>query len=258
MTDRAIQDEVIRALADAPYRGSAAWLERDLADPDRVARFARFLARRFYFERVVHFFRYSRALARVTDRWPEAALRSSAFEAIVADAVLGSRSTAQMVASLVVEYLQEGKGRRALSYLDDLHRYEGAMMIVEAGPRLWRELDRAPSGSLGADAAPKLADDAVILELEWDLPKVLPALVRDWVQPPVPARRPCRLVVARTPRGRVSVARLSDPVTDAMRHADGSRTLGELAAETGVELPALLEAFSSLSEIGAFRRSMGS
>src|SRR5207244_1039811 len=67
-TDRALQDEVIRALADAPFRASPEWRRLALADPDRVERYARFLARHFYHERIVHFFKYSRALARITGR----------------------------------------------------------------------------------------------------------------------------------------------------------------------------------------------
>src|SRR4029077_13979855 len=67
-SDRALQDDVIRALADAPYRASADWRRRGLADPDRLERYARFLARHFYYERVVQFFKYSRSLARVTAR----------------------------------------------------------------------------------------------------------------------------------------------------------------------------------------------
>ncbi len=67
-SDRALQDAVIRALADAPYRASSEWQRRGLADPDRVERYARFLARHFYYERIVNFFKYSRALARVR-RW---------------------------------------------------------------------------------------------------------------------------------------------------------------------------------------------
>lgn len=258
MTDRAVQDDVIRALADAPFRASDAWQERHLADPDRVERFARFLARRFYFERVVHFFRYTRALARVTGRQPEAALRRPAFDAALAGAVLGSRATARTVADLVVEHLQGSEVRDAVPYLDDLLRYEAAMMIVESGPRLWRELDAAPVGSFDADATPELADGAVILQLEWDLPEILPALVREWAEPPVPAHRARRLIVARTSRGRVTVARLSEPIADAIHRADGRQTLSDLAAGSGVEIAALLEAVTSLSEIGAVRRSVGS
>src|SRR5206468_856983 len=80
----------IRALADAPYRASHAWRRRELADPGRVERYARFLARHFYYERIVHFFKYSRALARVTGRAPEAVLTSPAFDALLPTLVLGS------------------------------------------------------------------------------------------------------------------------------------------------------------------------
>jgi len=108
VSDRAVQDEVIRALADAPYRASAGWRERGLAEAARVERFARFLARHFYHERVVHFFRYSGALARVTGRRPEAVLAQGAFDALLGSAVLGSRDTARSVADLVVAYLARG------------------------------------------------------------------------------------------------------------------------------------------------------
>src|SRR5205807_1765587 len=78
-SDRALQDDVIRALADAPYRASPRWRRRNLADPDRVERYARFLARHFYYERIVQFFKYSRALARITGRAPEAVCKGDAF-----------------------------------------------------------------------------------------------------------------------------------------------------------------------------------
>src|SRR5256885_1390049 len=132
-SDRALQDDVIRALADAPYRASHAWRRRELADPGRVERYARFLARHFYYERIVHFFKYSRALARVTGRAPEAVLTSPAFDALLPTLVLGSRETAMVVARLVTAHI--AAGRVSVPYLADLLRYEEAMMVVEAGPR---------------------------------------------------------------------------------------------------------------------------
>lgn len=59
-------------------------------------------------------------------------------------------------------------------------------------------------------------------------------------------------------RGRVSVARLSEPIADAIQRADGRMTLSDFAAESGVEIAALPDAVTSLSEIGAVRRSIGS
>src|SRR3989441_8322553 len=132
-SDRALQDDVIRALADAPYRASADWQRRGLADPDRMERYARFLARHFYYERIVHFFKYSRALARVTGRAPEGVLKSASFDALLPELVLGSREAAGAVARLVTVHVVAGAA--PVPYLADLLRYESAMMVGEAGPR---------------------------------------------------------------------------------------------------------------------------
>src|SRR5438105_3567318 len=145
-SDRALQDDVIRALADAPYRASPRWRRRNLADPDRVERYARFLARHFYYERIVQFFKYSRALARITGRAPEAVCKGDAFDLLLPSVVLGSRETAQAVARLVVAHV--GAARAPIAYLADLLRYEEAMMLVEAGPRIWRD-DRPTEGAGG-------------------------------------------------------------------------------------------------------------
>src|SRR5712691_6167890 len=103
MSDRELHDTIITALADARFRGSREWTDRRLADGDRMERFSRFLARHFYYERVVHFFKYSRALAPVTGRRPEEVLRHEGFEELLPGVVLGSRETASHVAELVVQ-----------------------------------------------------------------------------------------------------------------------------------------------------------
>src|SRR5439155_19146512 len=160
-SDRAVQDDVIRALADAPYRASADWRRRGLADPGRVERYARFLARHFYYERIVHFFKYSRALARVTGRAPEAILKSPAFDALLPTLLLGSRETARLVARLVAAHVAAGPV--PIPYLADLLRYEEAMMVVEAGPRVWR--DGTPTHGAGSREryAPEKVEGTVLL-----------------------------------------------------------------------------------------------
>lgn len=191
MSDRALQDDIIRALADPSYRRSAEWGDRELADPARVERFARFVARRYYHERVLHFFKYSRALARVIGRVPEEALRTVRFEQLLPELTLGDRASAARVADLVVAHVGAADG--AVPYLTDLLRYERAMMVAEAGPR-------APDhdGDL-------LPDESFALELDHDLPAVLPAILRPFDAVPDAPARPCRLVIARSPHGRVTV-----------------------------------------------------
>ncbi len=243
---------MIRALADAPYRSSAGWRGRGLADAERVERFARFLARHFYHERIVHFFKYSRALARLTGRWPEAVLRQPAFDALLPSAVLGDRATARAVASLVVAHVSGGG---APAYHAALLRYEEAMMVVEAGPRLWRETGPETGPT---DAFPEVVEGTALLTLDYDLPAVLPQLLQPWTTPPQAPQRPTTLIVARSRRGRVAVARANDAVASIVRFADGARSVGDLARAAGVRPAELGTMLRDLTEIGAVRFATGS
>jgi hypothetical protein len=254
-SDRALQDTVIRALADAPYRASPEWRRRGLADPDRVERYARFLARHFYHERIVHFFKYSRALTRVTGRRPEAVLKQPGFDALLPGAILGSRETARAVARLVVEHVSPGGAN--VPYLPDLLRYEEAMMVVEAGPRVWRETGKGKAGR-GKGDAPATVEGTVLLDFTHDLPAVLPMLLQPWTEVPQAPRRPTTLLVARSPHGRVAVARSDAAVAAVVNLADGKRTLAELAAGAGLQTGELEETLKGLVDLGAVRFSTGS
>jgi hypothetical protein len=255
-SDRALQDDVIRALADAPYRASADWRRRGLADPDRLERYARFLARHFYYERIVHFFKYSRALTRVTGRAPEAVLRSPAFDALLPTLVLGRRETATAVARLVTAHVAAGGA--PVPYLADLLRYEEAMMVVEAGPRVWR--DGPPTEGAGSRERYVLekVEGTVLLELAFDLPAVLPKLLLPWTDLPQAPSRRTKLLVARSPHGRVAVARSDESVAAMIELADGKRTLEELAAGTGLQVVELRQTLQGLVDLGAVRFSTGS
>jgi hypothetical protein len=262
MSDRALQDRVLRALADAPYRASAGWRSGGLADPDRVERFARFLARHYYHERIVHFFKYSRVLARVTGRRPETVLRVPAFDALLASAVLGSRETARAVSALVVDHLETGSVG-AVPYHRDLLRYQDAMMVVEAGPRVWRDQDRGGENGGdreedGSDGLPVRVEGTVLLELRHDLPTVLPQLLRPWVEVPPAPVRPTPLLIARSVHGRVTVARGDSTVARVLSLADGVRTVREVASDAGLAITELRDTLRALTEVGAVRFSSGS
>jgi hypothetical protein len=254
VSDRALQDDVIRALSEAPYRASTEWRRRALADPDRMERYARFLARHYYHERIVHFFKYSRALARVTGRPPEGVLTSAAFDALLPTLVLGSRATAAAVARLVVDHV--AGGRTAVPYLPDLLQYEEAMMVVEAGPRVWR--DETGGAGRGERDLPEKVEGTMLLELAYDLPAVLPMLRRPWTDVPQAPQRPTRLLIARSPHGRVTVARSGPGVAEVVRLADGKRTLQDLAAGAGLDPGALQATLQDLVDLGAVRFSTGS
>ncbi len=254
-SDRALQDRVIRALADARYRASPEWQGQGLADQDRLERYARFLARHFYYERLVQFFKYSRALARVMGRRPEAVLTQAGFDELLPDVVLGSRDTARAVARLAVAYVAAGS--TSVPYLKDLLAYEEAMMVVEAGPRVWREREPGPADRQSAET-PTAVEGTVILELSHDLPAVLPALLQPWTVLPRAPRRPTTLLVARSSYGRVAVARSDATVAALVRFADGERSLAELATRAGLETRELEATVRGLVELGALRFATGS
>ena len=253
--DRAVQDRVIRALADARYRASPAWRDDRLADPDLVERYARFLARHFYYERIVQFFKYSRSLARVTGRAPEAVLNGDGFDVLLPSVVLGSRQTAQAVARLVVDHV--AASRAPIPYLKDLLRYEEAMMLVEAGARIWRDTGKGEAGN-GKGEPPRTVEGTLLLDLQHDLPAVLTRLLEPWTEVPRAPERPTQLVVARSPHGRVAVARSDAGIAAVLRLADGKRTLEQLAAGAGLPAGTLEATLQGLVELGAVRFSTGS
>ena len=257
MSDREIQDSVIRALADAPYRASREWRGLALADPTRLERFARFLARHFYYERVVHFFKYSRALAQVTGRRPEAVLHSAGFDALLSTAVLGSRATARAVAALAVHHVRPAGAAQSIPYLDDLLAYEEAMMVAEAGPRVWRDAGKGEGGS-GKGVPPELVEGTVLLDLAYDLPSALPQLLQPWTEVPRAAPQRVKLLIARSPHGRVTVARADAAVASVVELADGRKTLPELARAAGLRSDDLEATLAGLADLGAVRFATGS
>jgi len=257
MTDRAIQDTIIRALADAPFRASPGWRLQELANQDRVDRFARFLARHFYQERLVHFFKYSRALARVTGHTPEAILTHPGFEALFPTLVLGSRASAVAVAQLAVNHVRGG-ARAEIPYLEELLSYEQSMMVVESGARVWRDGTPDEPKRKNQWSVPMRVEGTMLLDLTYDLPVVLPRLLQPWTEVPQPPREPTRLLIARSSHGRVSVARTTTAIAMLFELADGRKSLDDLAREAGLR-PAELEAtLEGLVDLGAVRFSVGS
>lgn len=253
MSDRHLQDELIRALADPAFRDSEEWRRRNLADPDPLNRFARFLARHFYFERVFHFFKYSRALSKVTGRMPEHVLSTPHFEKLLPRATLGSRRTAEEVGALVTRYLRDAPDASRVPYLEDLLAYEAAMMAVESGPRQWNGEDEIPTTT--EDLVAEVVEGTIVLDLEFDLPSVLESLLGEWQEVPRAPNRRVTLIVARTRRGRVTVIQADESLAGALEAAIGTVPLGQMI-QTGKE--SLKASLRMLADAGAVRFYRGS
>lgn len=251
MRDREVQDLVIRALADSPFRHSPDWTDLDLADAIPVDKFSKFLARHFYYERLVHFFKYSRALATLTKRSPLSILKTAEFDALLPTIVLGSRDSAERVADLARSHLRDGSAA-GVSFLEDLLSYQREMMVLEAGPRF--PTTNPEESTLGSYSP----GEYVQLDFEFDIPSLLPQILRASESTIDVPRKPTRLLIARSSGGRVTVLRHTPLIERILSKLDGSRDLSQLSAELGSSSNEIEDLIRGLAEVGAVRFGRGS
>ena len=250
MNSRATQDVILRLLADGSFRAAAAGgvkdpeLARVLARVDLAGldRFARFLCRHYYRERAVHYFKYSRALVPLTGRTPEAVVKTAEFTALIPQLVLGDRGSAEKALELLQRHLLADADsiRARIPYWDDLITYQSAFFLSDALPPP-RE----------ARPFPARAQTATILELSWDLPAILPQLLRPFRDLPMPARVPTRLVFARSPRGEVTVLRCTDALKNLLESLTGDEDPAQVGARLGLDAQSFAETLRRLEELGA-------
>ncbi len=252
MNSRDAQDLILRLLADGPFR--AAMLAKPESNGPEVAlvlsridlpgldRFGRFLCRHYYRERVVHYFKYSRALTPLTQRAPEAALKTPGFTALMTNLILGDRASAQSVLDFLLCFLgQDAEAiRAAIPYWDDLLAYQGEFFLSDALPPVQP-----------ATRFPARAETSAFLELEWDLPAVLPSLLRPFRELPIPPRQPLRLLFARSPHGEVTAVRCTDALKTLLDGLTGQESPAQLAARMGVDAGAFERTLRQLEELGA-------
>src|SRR5438445_11110065 len=113
-SDRDLQDEVIRYLADARARNeNSAEIPLSPEQARRAEKFGRFLARRYYRDRLARSFRYSRLFASAIGRSAEQVVDGESFQTFLNECVMGSLEAAQRV------------GQMALMCLSDVHEPGG-------------------------------------------------------------------------------------------------------------------------------------
>src|SRR5258708_7277608 len=104
MESRAAQDEIIRYLTDPKLRRAGSpELHLEIEEAAKAERFARFLARRYYRDRLQRSFKYSPHV--VSGARANAIVESTAFDAIIGEEVSGSLAAAQRVGALAVDHL---------------------------------------------------------------------------------------------------------------------------------------------------------
>ncbi len=257
MTGRSLHDALLRVLTDGELRRRL--LDGDPAvasalggeeaetirrtDPERLRRLARFMARHFYRERIVRLFRYGRALCLAAGRDPLVILELPAFSFVLDSAVLGSPATAEAVAQLVEARLLTDLADRPFGRT--LVRYEGTMFRVEAGVRRWQ------ASPPPHDGMPVRSPHARIIELDWNLTPLIAALRSGAPSRPAPSPECTRLLVALSPRGRVTSVRCPPVVSRLLDALDGHTRLAEAARAAGLGEPEAAALLAKLTEIGA-------
>jgi hypothetical protein len=238
MNGRALQDELIRYLSDAKLRAASQNSLRLTGDEaEKANRFARFLARRYYRDRLIRSFRYSRIVTGKTGRRAEEICDREEFELFLDQCVLGSVDSARRAGQMAVAHLSPGQS--LFPWWSELTAYEAGHLLqtatterVQPGPRY----QRSPS--------------ATCIRFEWALPEMLPRL-RKGETPGEESHRGVTLLFSRTHMGKIYVVELDESTAAVFRATDGSRTSEQVAEVAGVTIQQAEEALSNLAQVGA-------
>src|SRR5205823_11336090 len=130
-SDRDLQDEVIRYLADARARKkSSAELPLSPEQAQKAEKFGRFLARRYYRDRLARSFRYSRMFSSAIGRTAEQVVDGEFFQDFLNECVMGSLEAAQRVGQMAVTHLSDVQEPGA--WWRELLAYERAFFLQAA------------------------------------------------------------------------------------------------------------------------------
>lgn len=235
MSDRAVQDEVIRYLADASVRGHAS-APIPASEAAKAARFAQFLARRYYCDRLARSFRYSHRFFRQTGRTAEQVVDGAEFGEFLSMCVMGSLASAQRVGEMARAYLAAvSLGPWWLDLLD----YEYCYFLQAA---------TAEHGIAAEQPSPGVS--ALCRRFAWSLPQMLSRLragelIGDDLQ------RGTALLFSRTHAGRIYVVEVEPTLEQIFCAVDGRHTVEQIAAAAAVSTAETRATLVSLANIGA-------
>jgi hypothetical protein len=273
MSDRALHDRVIRYLTDAPARAAGpVSLPISEVDAARAGRFANFLARHYYRDRLARSFQYSYEYRAQTGRSAEQIADSAEFNSFLTSCVLGSLDSAQSVGEMARRHMLAAK--QMAPWWASLIEYEYAYFLQGATSELPL---RSPFPARGRSA--------VLKQFEWCMPEVL-RRIRDFPLLPKPGRsgapsnasseptngspenpttipssaepagledlrRPVTLLFSRSREGKLFVVEVEDSVASVFNAVDGQRDIDTIASVAGVLPSTAHEVISALSSIGA-------
>ena len=239
MNDRELQDEIIRYLTEPAARAkSGARLALAPEQAARAAHFARFLARRYYRDRLGRSFRYSAKMLHGVGRRATDVAEVDEFNRIVSSEAMGSLAAAQQIGALAVQQLARLKDG---AWWPALLEYERAHF-----------LQTATSESVHRGQHPRRGASAVCQQFDCYLPELLRRIkAKEVIGEASDLQRPVTLLFSRTHAGKIFVMEV-DPATAAVFSAvDSARSVVEISERTAMPLLAVEGSLQSLKEVGA-------
>jgi len=234
--DRELHDRVIRFLTDANVRSSPQVEDLlDGAEVDRAERFSRFLARRYYRDRLMRGFRYSRVVGPQSPA--HAVVESSEFEAILGTCVLGSFETAERVGELALRHLSHNRSEHR--WWAELLEYERAFF-----------LQLATSENRTSTALPQKNVSAIMRGFPCSLPELLAALSSSLPKDDG-NHDEVTLLFSRTRHGKIYVAELDSSTAAVFQAVDGRASADEIAALCNLSAEENQRILTTLSNIGS-------
>ncbi|PYS21137.1 MAG: hypothetical protein DMF72_18400 [Acidobacteria bacterium] len=234
--DRDLHDRIIRHLTDASARSQGTIIEYlDPREAQRAERFSRFLARRYYRDRLIRGFRYSAKLVQpqniayhVPDK-PE-------FDPILNNCLLGSLTTSSAVGEIAVSEL--------LSLRNDVWWRE----LLEYEHAFFLQLATSEAASPGK--FPRKGVSAVVRTFEFNLPELL-ARLKSGETPADCAGEPVTLLFSRTHHGKIYVVHLDSMSAMVWQAIDGQSTVETIARSAGIAADEARRVLTMLAEMGA-------
>src|SRR5438132_11263716 len=217
MNDRELQDEIIRYLTEPAARA----VPTTALAPEQAARasqFARFLARRYYRDRLGRSFRYSAIMNGIGRRAIDV-VEAEEFNRVASREAMGSLAAAQQVGALAVQHLTPSRDE---AWWPALLEYERAHF-----------LQTATSEYTEAGEYPRRGASALCRQFDWHMPELLRRIkVRDAISEASDLLRPVTLLFSRMHAGRIFVMEVEEASAAVFEAVDGERNVAEIAELT--------------------------
>lgn len=239
-SDRDLQDRVIRFLSDASLR-SAQPVGQFLDDSEilRAQRFSRFLARRYYRDRLSRAFRHADAKV-PNERAASTLVDSTDFDSVLDRCILGSLATSKEVGDLATSRMLATRNE---IWWAELIEYEKAFF-----------LQLATSETSQACDFPQKAVSTVLREFHVTIPELFLRLRQGGSLDQLHGMS--ILLFSRTPHGKIYVAEIDERISRVFQAIDGKRSVEEIASLCELSHNETQRTLSILNDMGGITLSV--